>query len=168
MKLTPQQDFDFYVGQWQVTNHRLKQRLKNCDDWEVFEATQHMRLLPGGIGNYDDFIAENWRPNFVGMSLRLFDPRSQCWSIYWLDNLTAGLDLSGSLLPPVVGKFTDGVGIFECDDVLDGTAIRVRYKWSDITANSAYWEQAMSDDAGKTWEVNWTMQMTRMLNKEIA
>ena len=127
-----------------------------------------MRLLPGGIGNYDDFIAENWRPEFVGMSLRLFDPRSQLWSIYWLDNLSAGLDQYGSLLPPVVGKFTDGVGIFECDDVLNEKAVRVSYKWSDITANSAHWEQAMSDDAGKNWEVNWTMEMTRIVNKDIA
>ena len=168
MKTTAQHDFDFYVGHWKITNRRLKKRLQNCDDWEVFEATQHMRLLPGGIGNYDDFIAENWRPNFVGMSLRLFDPRSQLWSIYWLDNLSAGLDQAGSLLPPVVGKFTDGVGIFECDDVLDGRAIRVRYKWSDIATNSAHWEQAMSDDAGKTWEINWTMEMTRIAKSDIA
>lgn len=168
MNHTAQHDFDFFIGHWKVINRRLKKRLQNCDDWEVFEGTQHMRLLPGGIGNYDDFIAENWRPKFVGMSLRLFDPRSQLWSIYWLDNLTAGLDRSGRLLPPVIGKFTNGIGIFECDDELDGRAIRVRYKWSDITTNSAHWEQAMSDDEGKTWEVNWTMEMTRIANNDIT
>ena len=42
MKLTLQQDFDFFIGHWKVINRRLKKRLQNCTDWEIFEATQHM------------------------------------------------------------------------------------------------------------------------------
>jgi len=157
----PKHDFDFFVGRWRIENQRLRHRLQQSDDWEHFEASQEMRLLPGGIGNYDDFLAPSWRPGFVGMSLRLFNPKTQLWSIYWLDNTNAGLDSAGSLMPPVVGKFENGIGIFECDDELDGIPIRVRYKWFDTDTETPRWEQAMSADQGKTWEVNWRMQMFR-------
>lgn len=155
-------DFDFLAGRWQVENRRLRKRLQGNDDWESFSATQHNCALPGGIGNYDDFIAADWRPDFVGMSLRLFNPATRQWSIYWLDNQTGGLDARGLLLPPVVGRFENGVGVFEGDDELEGRAIRVRYTWSDIEADSARWEQAMSADGGKSWEMNWRMLFTRV------
>jgi len=37
----------------------------------------------------------------------------------------------------------------------------VRYVWSNITANSAHFEQAFSVDGGKNWEVNWISDVTR-------
>jgi hypothetical protein len=36
-----------------------------------------------------------------------------------------------------------------------------RNGFSAITANSSHFEQAFSDDAGKTWETNWIMTFTR-------
>ncbi|AIY41188.1 hypothetical protein LT85_2030 [Collimonas arenae] len=155
-------DFDFIVGHWHVVNHRLVGRLQGSTKWETFEADQVAYPLPGGIGDYDDFQPINWRPGFVGMSLRIFSPETRLWSIFWIDNKTGGLDQAGTLLAPVVGKFIDGVGIFEGDDTLDGKVVRVRYKWFDITPNSAKWEQSMSADGGKTWEVNWTSEHTRV------
>ncbi|MET3130844.1 hypothetical protein AAKU55_001102 [Oxalobacteraceae bacterium GrIS 1.11] len=156
-------DFDFLAGPWLIDNRRLLKRLQDNHEWESFDATMHNQALPGGIGNYDDFIAEQWRPGFVGMSLRLFNPQTRLWSIYWLDNKTAGLNGAGTLLPPVVGKFEHGIGVFECDDELDDKPIRVRYTWSDITPDSACWEQAMSPDQGKTWEMNWHMRMRKVV-----
>ena len=47
-------------------------------------------------------------------------------------------------------------------DELDGRAILVRYAWSNITPNSAHFEQAFSVDGGKTWEVNWIAVDTRV------
>ena len=61
----------------------------------------------------------------------------------------------------MVGAFRDGVGTFFADDVWKGKPIRVRFVWSQITAKSARWEQAFSDDAGKTWETNWVMEFKR-------
>lgn len=155
-------DFDFLLGRWHVSNRRLKKRLEANEEWEEFEAFSHNRMLPAGIGNYDDFVAGSWRPGYVGLSLRLFSPQTGCWSIYWLDNQTGGLDQSGLLLNPVVGGFENGVGMFVGDDVLDGRPIRVRYTWRDIRPDSACWEQAMSDDAGQTWEMNWRMRFRRL------
>jgi hypothetical protein len=154
-------DFDFLIGDWHIDNQRLTRRLQACTEWEHFQATQTVHQLPGGIGNYDDFLAPDWRPGLVGMSLRIFSPLTACWSIYWLDNQSGGLDPHGSLTPPVVGQFHNGIGIFEGNDTLNGKPIRVRYTWSDITADSAKWEQAMSDDDGASWETNWRMHMRR-------
>jgi len=152
-------DFDFLVGYWRIENRRLTQRLQQGTEWESFDAVQNNLPLPGGIGNYDDYIADIWRPGFVGMSLRLFNPQTGLWSIYWLDNLTAGVDEAGTLRPPVVGKFNGQIGIFEGDDELDGKKIRVRYTWTKINPMRATWEQAMSPDQGQTWETNWHMAM---------
>jgi hypothetical protein len=38
----------------------------------------------------------------------------------------------------------------------------VRYRWSDISATTARWEQAFSTDKGETWETNWIMRSTRV------
>jgi hypothetical protein len=62
---------------------------------------------------------------------------------------------------PVVGRFEDGVGVFECDDTWEGTPIRVRYRWSDVDTEHPRWEQAFSTDGGETWEVNWVATFTR-------
>lgn len=155
-------DFDFYMGHWRIQNKRLVKRLAGSTEWETFEAFAHARPLPGSIGNYDDFIAIKWRPDFVGMSFRVFSPITKKWSIYWLDNKTGGLDAKGHLTVPVVGEFKDGIGIFMCDDEFEGKPITVRYTWSNISKNTARWEQAFSPDGGKTWETNWVMDQTRI------
>lgn len=154
-------DFDFLLGDWTVANRRLIRRLQGCDEWETFDAVQTNAALPGGIGNMDDFVADGWRPGYVGLSLRVFNPQTALWSIYWLDNRSGGLDRSGILTPPVVGRFAHGTGVFEGDDMMDGRAIRVRYTWSAAGGAHPRWEQAMSGDGGQTWEINWIMRFQR-------
>jgi hypothetical protein len=148
-------DFDFWIGRWNVRNERLKGRLCGATEWETFPASCEAKLLEGGLGNMDYFLADAWRPGFVGMTIRLFDPAKQQWSIYWADNARGVLD------PPVVGSFTDGVGIFDGDDQHEGTPVRVRFRWSHDTPATARWEQAFSADGGATWETNWIMHMSR-------
>jgi hypothetical protein len=149
-------DFDFLFGRWRNENQRLVKRLQSCNEWERFTALGQARPILGGLGNTDDFVPEDWRPGFLAMTLRLFDPETQQWSLYWMSNQT------GRLEPPVVGGFKNGVGIFEGDDECEGQPVRVRFTWSEITANSARWQQAFSADNGQTWETNWIMQFTRI------
>jgi len=40
-----------------------------------------------------------------------------------------------------------------------GKPIRVRYLWNATT--TPHWEQAFSDDGGRSWETNWTMDFTK-------
>jgi hypothetical protein len=60
-----------------------------------------------------------------------------------------------------VGRFADGRGEFYGDDTYNGKDIRARFVWSDITADSARWEQAFSIDGERTWITNWIMEFTR-------
>jgi hypothetical protein len=157
-------DFDFLLGPWAIRNTRLVRRLAGCTEWETFDATGHARLLPGGIGNYDDFVPAAWKPGYVGMSLRVFSPVSRQWSIYWLDNATGGVDpATGLLHPPVVGGFADGKGLFNGQDVLDGRPIRVQFEWSRMHTGAPRWQQSFSADEGRTWEMNWVMEFSRPL-----
>jgi hypothetical protein len=47
-------------------------------------------------------------------------------------------------------QFEDGIGTFQGEDTFAGKPIRVRFLWSDITPDSARWEQAFSGDGGAT------------------
>ena len=151
-------DFDFWFGRWNVRNERLKQRLAGSTEWEHFAATQACAPILGGLGNIDDFVSE-WNrgdhQRFVGMTLRLFDPATRHWSLYWSSNRT------GVLEAPMVGRFEDGVGTFTGNDVHEGRPVLARFIWSEIARDSAKWEQALSADRGLTWETNWIMRMSR-------
>jgi hypothetical protein len=150
------QDFDFLHGRWRIRNRRLAKRLQGCTDWQEFEAAGECRSILGGIGNVDSFdaIFPDGKP-ISGMSLRIFDPATREWSIYWAD------DRICALLPPVTGRFENGIGTFRGDDELDGRPVKVVFRWYDLTPASATWEQAFSDDDGATWELNWQMLFTR-------
>lgn len=155
-------DFDFLVGSWTSRQRRLRKRLQGCDEWETFVATSTVQHLPGGVINFDTMAAEDWRPGWVGMSLRLFNPATNLWSIYWLTNEGGGIDpKSGQLEPAVVGRFRGEEGVFEGDDVFEGRPIRVRLLWQRQGADRARWQQAFSDDGGRSWEVNWVMDFQR-------
>lgn len=149
-------DFDFLPGVWQVTNHRLVDASDpDCEEWREYPATVEARLILGGAGNLEHFLTDGG--NYEGFTLRMFDPEHDLWRIWW-----ASTDRPGRLDPPVEGRFdSDGVGRFECDDILDGVPVRVRFTWSQIAASSARWEQHFSFDGGANWKSNWVMLFQR-------
>ncbi|HKE49250.1 MAG TPA: DUF1579 family protein [Rhodanobacteraceae bacterium] len=150
-------DFDFLQGSWRVHHKRLKERLANSHEWIEFEGTCTMRPLMDGYGNVDDNVLNMPEGTYKGVGLRAYDPKTGLWAIWWVDSRMPHNPLD----PPVKGSFVNGVGNFYSDDTLRGKTIRVRYTWSNITKDSAHWEQAYSPDGGKTWEVNWRMEFVR-------
>ena len=145
-------DFDFWMGSWRVHNRRLRERLVGSDEWEEFEATVVARPMLDGLGNEDEFRTDH-DGGFIGMSFRFFDPEAGKWSIYWADSGRPGL-----LDPPVIGSFVGDTGLFEGEDTFEGRPIRFRFLWTGVTTPTPRWEQAFSDDGGKTWETNWIME----------
>ena len=153
-------DFDFFFGSWQQENRkRVKPLVADDEEWVEFESFSEARPILGGLGNVDTFSAPQFpgRPGFEGFSLRLFEPETGLWRIWWAS--TVG---QGRLDPPVVGRFHDGVGVFECDDVIEDVPVKVRFTWKDIAADSATWEQSFSFDGGATWDTNWVTRHMRI------
>ena len=148
-------DWDWLVGRWNVRHRRLNGRLVDSTDWQEFAGTCHMVPTLAGLGNMDDNWLDLPSGAYRAMGIRAFNPGTRLWSIWWLDARVQTID------PPVRGGFANGVGVFEGDDMLRGQPIKVRFTWSDITADSARWEQAFSPDDGETWEVNWIMHFAR-------
>lgn len=160
--------FDFIYGKWRMPNHRLKKRLAGSHDWADFVTCDEGSPLPGGIGDIDYWKASYWK-DFVGVTVRTYDPKTGLWRLYWVDNTTSG----GVIEPPVVGQFKGNVGIFQGPDTFNGKPIIVRFTWTLHPKRSevdskweramnprgsrvvAKWEQAFSADGGKTWETNW-------------
>ncbi len=45
-------DFDFEMGDWVVKHRRLKERLKDCHEWEEFEGESSTKKILGALGTW--------------------------------------------------------------------------------------------------------------------
>ena len=148
-------DYDFFIGRWRVSHHRLVERLIGSTDWQDFAGTADTRKILGGLGNMDENVLELPAGTYQAVTLRLFDPARAVWTIHWIDARMAQVDA------PMIGGFVDGVGEFFGDDSLNGRPIRVRFRWFVDDADHCRWEQAFSADDAASWETNWTMAFER-------
>ena len=146
-------DFDFFHGEWTVVNRRRTDFLDPDGSWEEFVGTSRCWPLFDGAANIDEIDLPHLGAK--GATLRLFDRETEQWSLNWAASRT------GTLFPPVIGRFEGGRGEFYGDDTHDGKDVRVRFVWSDTSPAGARWEQAFSVDDGETWVTNWTMDFTR-------
>ncbi len=146
-----EKDFNFFVGSWKVRNKKLNKRLANCDAWTEFEAKSECRKLLQGFANTDSFYTTFDGKPFEGMTLRLFNPITKLWSIYWADSNVVVLDVGQ------IGSFDGEIGEFYARDVFEEKPIIVKFKWDKTNVDAPVWSQAFSMDEGKTWEWNWYM-----------
>ncbi len=154
-----QHDFDFAFGTWETRLWRLLNPLTGSNRWAEYEGTTVVNKVWNGQANLAELEADGTEGHLQVMSLRLYNPQSSQWSLY------AASSRNGTLSVPTVGEFKDGRGEFFDQETLNGRSILVRNVWSDITADSCRFEQAFSDDGGKTWEVNWIAVDTRVKDK---
>jgi len=149
-------DFDFLHGSWNVHNRYLQGRLRPSTEWIEFDAHSEVQPLLNGLGQLDRYSAMRDGHAIEGVTLRLFNPATGGWSLHWADTVNPGV-----LLPPMVGRFTGDVGEFFGDEFVNGKKVLCRFCWTRTNPASPRWEQAFSDDGGKTWETNWIMTFTR-------
>jgi len=151
-----QHDFNFEIGTWRTHLSRLQRPLTGSTTWVKYEGTTVVRKVWDGRANLVELVADGPAGHFEGLSLRLYNPQSRQWSL----NFAGGN--SGTMSTPMIGAFKNGRGEFYSQETYNGRAIFVRFVISDITPDSCRFEQAFSDNGGKTWEVNWIAIDTRV------
>jgi hypothetical protein len=142
-------DFDFQIGTWKTHLKRRLKPLTGSNTWVEYEGTSVVRKVWNGRANLVELEVDGPAGHIEGLSLRLYNPESRQWSLNYSNSAI------GTMSPPTIGEFKNGRGEFFAQETLNGRAIIVRFIISDITPRSSRFEQAFSDDGGKTWEVNW-------------
>jgi BNR/Asp-box repeat len=155
-----QSDFDFHFGTWKTHITRLLHPLKGDTVWVEYDGISVVREVWGGRASLFELSANGPAGHIEGMGLRLYNPESHQWSLNWSSGASGVLD------QPMVGEFKDGSGDFFDREAFNGRTISTRNGFSEITKDSSRFEQAFSDDGGKTWETNWIMTFTRV--KDVA
>jgi hypothetical protein len=153
-----QHDFDFEIGTWHTRLSRLQNPLTGSKTWVKYEGTSVVRKVWNGRANLVELDVSGPAGRIEALSLRLYNPESRQWSLNFSNSR------GGTMSPPTIGEFKNGRGEFFSQETLNGRAILVRFVISDITPTSCRFEQAFSDDGGKTWEVNWIATDKRVTN----
>jgi hypothetical protein len=130
-----QHDFDFEIGTWEIHLSRLQDRLAGSKTWVKFDGTSVTRKVWDGRGNFEEFETDSPTGHIEGLTLRVYNPQTHQWSIYWANSKDPAL---GQAIQPMVGEFKNGVGEFYDQELWKGRSVYVRFIWSKITPNSAH------------------------------
>ncbi len=147
-------DFDFEIGSWKTHLRRLVKPLSGSTTWIEYNGTSVVRKVWDGRANLLELEVDGPSGHIEALSLRLYNPDAHQWSL----NFAAG----GAMGQPSIGEFADGRGEFYDQETYNGRSIMVRFVISDIKPNSCHFEQSFSADGGKTWELNWVADDTRL------
>jgi hypothetical protein len=144
-----QRQLDFWVGEWDLT-------WPGANAGEVQHGTNNIhRVLDGCV------VEENFSGgsdmHLRGKSASIFDTRAGKWKQTWVDNEGGYLDF--------VGEFTDKQMILAREATRpDGKKVQQRMVFKNISADEFDWSWESSQDAGKTWQVNWPIHYKRHRN----
>lgn len=151
-------DFDWEIGTWKTHLRRLLRPLTGSTTWVEYEGTSVVRKVWNGRANLVELDVSGPAGRIEGLSLRLYNPESRQWSLNFSN------PASGTLFTPTIGEFKNGRGEFYDQETLNGRAIFVQFLISCSTPDTCHFEQSFSNDGGKTWEVNWIADDTRVKN----
>ena len=136
---------------------------------------------PDGLDGVGRLRRHDHRAQNLGMAARIWwnsksmarrDTSKRWCCAYTIRTAISGASISPTATAarwarPPIGGFNNGRGEFYDQESLNGRSILVRFVIADISANSCRFEQAFSDDGGKTWEVNW-IAITRALKESLG
>jgi hypothetical protein len=155
-------DFDFEIGSWKTQLKRRLHPLSGTNEWVEYAGTSVVRKVWNGRANLVELDVSGAAGHIEGAAWRLYNPDARQWSLNFANSRV------GTLTAPVIGEVKNGRGEFYGADTLGARAILVRFIISDVSTDSAHFEQAFSDDGGKTWEVNWIATDTRIEDADAA
>ena len=153
-------DFDFNLGVW----HTRIQRVLHPFDTDAaarrqvqeLDGTVSVRPLWDGRAQLEEIEADGPKGHWQGMTLFLYNPQARQWS------QTFAGSREGLATESLIGAFGDGRGQLYGTDTYEGRAVLVRATWSDITPDAHRFEQAYSDDGGRSWAPSFIAELTRI------
>jgi hypothetical protein len=149
-----QHDFDFNEGVWKNHVKRILDPLSGSTQIIELNGTVTVRKVWDGRAWLEEIEADGPNGHWQGLTLFLYNPSAHQWSQNYANS-------KGELSPPLVGSFQDSRGELFAQDTFNGRAILVRAVWSDIKPDSHHFEEAYSDDGGKTWKAAFIADLTR-------
>lgn len=132
--------FDFTWGDWRTDT----------------QGRVSVRKIWGGRADLEETEAKGSHGAREQLTLRLYDPTARQWYLYRANSADGVLD------EPLIGDFKDGRGVFYDQDTHAGHTVFVRNVYFDIAADSYRFEQAVSNDGGRTWRTDFTARLTRV------
>src|SRR5262249_36593971 len=128
--------------------------LTGVTQWAEYEGTSVVTKIWKDRASLLELDVTGPAGHIQGLGLRLYNPQTHQWSLNWANG-------DGVMTSPMIGEFKNGRGEFLDQEPFHDRAILARNGFRDITADSSRFEQAFSDDGGKTWETNWVMTFKR-------
>ncbi|WP_242098702.1 hypothetical protein [Sphingomonas sp. CROZ-RG-20F-R02-07] len=149
-------DFDFNFGVWHTHITRTPDPFGAPAANFVMDGTVTVRRIWGGKGALEEIEADGPRGHWEGMTLFLYNPEARQWS------QTFANSADGALQPSMVGSFSGSRGELYGADTFKGRAILVRGTWSIAGPDAHRYEEAYSQDGGRTWSVAFRGDLTRI------
>jgi hypothetical protein len=150
-----QRGFDFEFGTWNARLKRLLHPLSGSNAWVPYTGLSIVHKIWNGRANLGELDLHGPAGSIRGLSLRLYSPQTQKWSVYWANAN------NGSLTTPLVGGFHNGRGLFMDRETFGGRPILARFVFTFSSAREFQIVQSFSPDDGKSWEPNWISTFTR-------
>lgn len=149
-------DFDFEIGNWKTHLKRLKAPLTGSTTWIEYDGTTVVHKIWNGRANMVELEVDGPSGHFEGLNLRLYNPEARQWSLNFAGSR------GGVITQPTIGEFKDDRGEFYDQEAFNGRTILVRFVIIPVNHDLIRFEQSFSDDGGKTWEMNWIAEDTRV------
>jgi hypothetical protein len=151
----PEHDYDFNLGHWNTRIRAVMNPLSAPSVWTNLRGTHVVYRVWDDWANIGQLEVAGPGGHIEDLALRTYDRKTRQWRVYFANSDTGTLD------PPMIGEFNNGIGTFVFQDEVEGKTVLVRNVWSDITSKSCHQDWAISPDGGKTWIPTWISTDTR-------
>jgi len=153
-----QHDFDFDVGVWHTHIRRVLDPFASGSGSVELDGTVSVRKVWGGKAELEEVEVDGPKGHWEGLSLLLYNPIAHQWSQSFVNSRVGTITASAS----TVGEFKDGRGVLIGQDSSTyDRSILVKVIYSDIKPDSHRYEEWYSNDAGTTWVLSFTADLTR-------